>query len=77
MTTETNHGAHEAHAKGLAALMNIRNTPLSLLGSVPSGNTSIHNKAAKVSTDMCYRKCQLTPSPGSRNIFHPSFKWSG
>jgi hypothetical protein len=38
MASETDHGAHEAHAKGLAALMEIGHLPLNLLGTVRSGD---------------------------------------
>jgi hypothetical protein len=40
MANETDHGAHEAHAKGLAALMGIGHLPLNLLGTVRS--SSLH-----------------------------------
>jgi hypothetical protein len=45
MASETDHGAHEAHAKGLAALMGIEHLPLSLLGTIRSGD--IRNVASQ------------------------------
>ncbi|KIX00977.1 uncharacterized protein Z518_10043 [Rhinocladiella mackenziei CBS 650.93] len=37
MASETDHGDHDTHARGLAALMNIGHWPLDLLGTVRSG----------------------------------------
>lgn len=49
ITNETDHGNHEAHAKGLAALMKTGHSPLNLLGMVRSGQVSGPGKNFKVS----------------------------
>jgi hypothetical protein len=50
MTTEIDHGDHDAHAKGLAALMKIGYLPLNLLGTVRSGHRSDPSKKFQVSS---------------------------
>jgi hypothetical protein len=48
-TNETDHGNHDVHAKGLAAIMRTEHLPLTLLGKTQSGQISIQKKTLEVS----------------------------
>jgi hypothetical protein len=50
MANETDYRDHNAHARGLAALMNIGHSPLNLLGTSRSGHILGPNKSLLVST---------------------------
>lgn len=49
MASETDHGAHEAHAHGLAALMGTEAFPLDISGIVRSSQVQILYKNVRVS----------------------------
>lgn len=49
VASDTDHGYHDTHAKGLAALMKIEHSPLNLLGTLRSGHISEPNKTLQVS----------------------------
>jgi hypothetical protein len=67
---ETDHGDHEAHAKGLAALMEIGHLPLNLLGTVRSGD--IRN--VRVSTVPSLRNPELKRSRPELTILFSSVR---
>jgi hypothetical protein len=58
MASETNHGDHEAHAKGLAALMKVDPFPLNLLGTVRSAIYQ-HSVVSRVSHFVIKSKVQV------------------
>jgi len=70
MANQKDRGAHEIHASGLASLMKVENSPMSLMGPVLSGQRPGLDTALHVSLD-CFlpRQLFLTACLGLRHIF--------
>ena len=75
MSDETDRGDHDAHAKGLAALMQIESSPRNLLGKVRSHNKSSrnnnlqNNKVPPIGNSYFNSKQILTNCPRSLAFF--------